>query len=72
MAGKSQRRLQLIIEYDPEPPFDSGSLPKAGPRIRRLARKMLLGERPVRAATRFGREMMRARIRRARGAGVAR
>ena len=21
--------LQLIIEYDPEPPFDSGSLPKA-------------------------------------------
>jgi len=64
--------VQLIIEYDPEPPFDSGSLPKAGPKIRRLARKMLLGDRPVRAATRFGREMMRARIRRARGAGVAR
>ena len=64
--------LQLIIEYDPEPPFDSGSLPKADPKIRRLASKMMLGERPVRAAARFGREMMRARIRRARGADVAR
>ena len=58
--------LQLIIEYDPEPPFDSGSLHKANPRIRRLARKMMLGERPVRAAATFGREMVRARLRRAR------
>jgi len=62
--------LQLLIEYDREPPFDSGSLPKADPRIRRLARKMVLGDRPVRAAATFGREMMRARFRRARGAGV--
>ena len=59
--------LQLIIEYDPEPPFDSGSLQKASPKIRRLARKLMLGDRPVRAAASFGREMMRARIRRARG-----
>jgi cyclohexyl-isocyanide hydratase len=64
--------VQLIIEYDPEPPFNSGSLPKAGPKIRRLARKMLLGDQPVRAAATFGREIMRARFRRARGAGVAR
>ena len=62
--------LQLIIEYDPEPPFDSGSLPKASPKIRRLARKMMLGDRPMRAAASFGRETMRARIRRARGARV--
>jgi cyclohexyl-isocyanide hydratase len=58
--------LQLIIEYDPEPPFDSGSLAKAEPRIRRLARRIMLGDQPVRAATRFGREMVRARLRRAR------
>jgi transcriptional regulator GlxA family with amidase domain len=63
--------LQLIIEYDPEPPFDSGSLQKANPRIRRLARKIMLGDRPVRAAATFGREMVRARLRRARGPRVA-
>ena len=58
--------LQLIIEYDPEPPFDSGSVAKAEPRIRRLARRIMLGDQPMRAATRFGREMVRARLRRAR------
>jgi transcriptional regulator GlxA family with amidase domain len=58
--------LQLIIEYDPEPPFDSGSLAKASSKTRRLATRIMLGDRPVRAATRFGQEMMRARIRRAR------
>jgi transcriptional regulator GlxA family with amidase domain len=58
--------LQLIIEYDPEPPFDSGSVGKAEPRTRRLARRIMLGEQPVRAATRFGREMVRARLRRPR------
>src|SRR4051812_22527464 len=25
--------IQLVIEYDPQPPFDAGSLEKAGPRI---------------------------------------
>jgi transcriptional regulator GlxA family with amidase domain len=59
--------LQLIIEYDPEPPFDSGSLQKAGPDTRRLARRIMLGDQPVRAAARFGRQIVRARIRRARG-----
>jgi transcriptional regulator GlxA family with amidase domain len=60
--------LQLIIEYDPEPPFDSGSPAKADARTQRLARRILLGDRPVRAAARFGREIVRARVRRARGA----
>lgn len=35
------KTIQLLIEYDPEPPFDAGSTAKAGPelvaRIRRLA-----------------------------------
>ena len=58
--------IQLIIEYDPEPPLDAGSPGKAAPRIRRLARRIMLGDQPVRFATRFGREMLRARLRRAR------
>jgi len=62
--------LQLIIEYDPEPPFDAGSPGKAGPKTRRLARRIMLGERPMRSAASFGREIMRARIRRARRARV--
>jgi hypothetical protein len=24
---------QLMIEYDPQPPFDAGALDKAGPRV---------------------------------------
>jgi transcriptional regulator GlxA family with amidase domain len=60
--------LQLIIEYDPEPPFDAGSPAKAGAKTRRLATRIMLGDRPVRAATRFGSQIVRARIRRARGA----
>src|SRR3954453_22682889 len=32
------RAIQLRIEYDPQPPFDSGSLEKAPERIRELAR----------------------------------
>jgi len=60
--------LQLIIEYDPAPPFDSGSPAKADARTHRLARRIMLGDQPVRAAARFGREVVRARVRRARGA----
>jgi transcriptional regulator GlxA family with amidase domain len=60
--------LQLFIEYDPEPPFDSGSPAKADARTQRLARRIILGDQPVRAAARFGREMVRARVRRTRGA----
>ena len=59
--------VQLIIEYDPQPPVDSGSLEKASPRARKLARRIMLGDQPVRAATRFARETVRARLRRRRG-----
>lgn len=34
IAGKEMAQvIQLIIEYDPKPPFDSGSVEKAGPSI---------------------------------------
>jgi putative intracellular protease/amidase len=33
------RAIQLAIEYDPEPPFDSGSIEKAPPEILELARE---------------------------------
>jgi transcriptional regulator GlxA family with amidase domain len=60
--------LQLIIEYDPQPPFDSGSLAKADAKTRRLARRMLLGDHPVQMATRISRQLAGARIGRARRA----
>jgi hypothetical protein len=31
------KTIQLIIEYDPKPPFDSGSIAKAEPSIVELA-----------------------------------
>jgi len=58
--------LQLVIEYDPQPPFDSGSPDKAGPRARRLAWRMLLGDRPVQAVTQMTRQVVGTRIGRAR------
>lgn len=43
IAGEeTAKAIQLIIEYDPEPPFDSGSLSKAAPEVINLARKQLL------------------------------
>jgi putative intracellular protease/amidase len=39
IAGEDMARaIQLAIEYDPEPPFDSGSTAKASPEIVELAR----------------------------------
>jgi transcriptional regulator GlxA family with amidase domain len=64
--------LQLVIEYDPEPPFDSGSPTKAGAKTRRLATQLMLGDRPVRAAATFSGQIVRARIRRARDTVSAR
>jgi len=40
IAGEDiARAIQLAIEYDPEPPFDSGSTEKASPEILELARE---------------------------------
>jgi transcriptional regulator GlxA family with amidase domain len=33
--------LQLAVEYDPQPPFDTGSPDKAGPELQRLALELL-------------------------------
>jgi hypothetical protein len=39
--------LQLVIEYEPRPPFASGSPTKADASTLRLALRILLGDRPV-------------------------
>jgi hypothetical protein len=41
-AGEEEARaLQLIIEYDPQPPYDSGSLEKADRGSRQRATELL-------------------------------
>jgi hypothetical protein len=37
--------VQLLIEYDPQPPFDAGSVAKAGPEITERVRAMVPGRR---------------------------
>ena len=42
-AGEAEARaLQLTIEYDPDPPFDSGSVETAGEETRRRAAEMMV------------------------------
>jgi len=45
--------IQLVIEYDPEPPFDSGSVEKAAPEIVGLVRNLIAAEE-ARAFEMFG------------------
>jgi putative intracellular protease/amidase len=41
-AGEDEARaLQLVIEYDPQPPYDSGSVEKAEPETRQRATELL-------------------------------
>jgi putative intracellular protease/amidase len=41
IAGEDEARaIQLRIEYDPQPPFDSGSVAKASPAVLELARTL--------------------------------
>jgi cyclohexyl-isocyanide hydratase len=65
---KVAESLQLAIEYDPEPPFDSGSPTKADASTLRLALRVLLGDRPVQFLTQVSRQAIAARLRRARTA----
>jgi transcriptional regulator GlxA family with amidase domain len=60
--------LQLLIEYDPQPPFSSGSPTTADASTLRIAFRMLLGDRPVEMASRVYGHMAAARVRRARRA----
>jgi transcriptional regulator GlxA family with amidase domain len=54
------KALQLGIEYDPQPPFATGSPEKADAGTLRLALRLLLGDEPVRSAGRFARHFVRA------------
>jgi transcriptional regulator GlxA family with amidase domain len=65
---KVAESLQLAIEYDPQPPFDSGSPTKADASTLRLALRILVGDRPVQFFTQVGRQVIGARLRRARTA----
>jgi hypothetical protein len=60
--------LQLAIEYDPQPPFDTGSPTKADASTLRLALRLLLGDRPFQTAARLNRHGASARFARARRA----
>jgi transcriptional regulator GlxA family with amidase domain len=59
--------LQLVIEYDPQPPFDAGDPEKVDAGTLRMALRILLGDRPFRAAARIQRHGIAARVGRARG-----
>ena len=62
------KSLQLLIEYDPQPPFETGSPDRADASTLRLALKVLLGDRPFEMARRVNRHAAGARLRRARRA----
>ena len=64
-CGRFAESLQLLIEYDPQPPFDSGSPDKAAAGTLRLALRMLLGDRPFQMAARVSTQAATARFRRA-------
>src|SRR5207244_597883 len=59
------KSLQLVIEYDPQPPFGSGSPAKADASTLRLAFKLLAGDR-FKLAKRVTGHALAARLRRAR------
>ncbi len=58
--------LQLLIEYDPQPPFASGAPETAAPGTLRLAMRALLGDHPLQMAARINRHAAAARLKRAR------
>ena len=60
--------LQLLIEYDPQPPFETGSPEKAAAGTLRLATRMLLGDRPFEMVRRVNGQAIAARFSRARRA----
>jgi transcriptional regulator GlxA family with amidase domain len=65
---KLAESLQLAIEYDPQPPFDTGSPTQADASTLRLALRVLLGDRPFQAAARVSRQSAAARFKRVRRA----
>ena len=54
IAGEdAARTIQLGIEYDPQPPFDAGSVDKADPRLVEAIRAVV-GEREALSRQRAG------------------
>jgi transcriptional regulator GlxA family with amidase domain len=48
IAGRERAKaIQLVIEYDPRPPFDSGHMSKASKETQRLAREMMDDRMPA-------------------------
>jgi transcriptional regulator GlxA family with amidase domain len=42
IAGRERAEaIQLVVEYDPRPPFDAGHISNASPKVRRLANEMM-------------------------------
>lgn len=71
--AETARVAQLLIEYDPMPPFDSGHMDKAGPETRaRAEREMMLASVSPREAialpTALARRYMDVIVRKVRGA----
>jgi transcriptional regulator GlxA family with amidase domain len=55
LAGEDEAQaLQLVIEYDPRPPYDSGSLEKAAPQTHQRATEILTRgvEQPIASSAR--------------------
>lgn len=48
IAGRARAEaIQLVIEYDPHPPFDSGHMSKASKETQKLAKEMMDGSMPA-------------------------
>ncbi|WP_247469755.1 hypothetical protein [Bradyrhizobium sp. 45] len=48
IAGRERAEaIQLVIEYDPHPPFDAGHISKASKEVQRLANKMMDDSMPA-------------------------
>jgi transcriptional regulator GlxA family with amidase domain len=62
------KAIQLGIEYDPEPIFDSGSPDKAAASTLRLSMRMLMGDTPLRTMGQSSRRLVGDRLRRLRRA----
>jgi hypothetical protein len=48
VAGRERAEaIQLVIEYDPQPPFDAGHISKASEKVQRLARSLFKERMPA-------------------------
>jgi transcriptional regulator GlxA family with amidase domain len=60
------KALQLAIEYDPQPPFSSGSPDTASASTLRLATRILLGDAPFATLTAYSKRIVSDRVGRLR------